>query len=97
MITTVIIPAEVLAEAQAEAKALVVPLSAIVKPTAEGQFAVFVVESSGEKQVARLRPVEVGEVRGNMVAVSKGLTKGEQVVTTGASLLVDGETVRIIP
>jgi multidrug efflux pump subunit AcrA (membrane-fusion protein) len=97
MISTVIIPAEVLAEAQAEAKALVVPLSAIVKPTSEGQFAVFVVESSGEKQVARLRPVEVGEVRGNMVAVSKGLTKGEQVVTTGASLLVDGETVRIIP
>jgi multidrug efflux system membrane fusion protein len=97
MIATVVVRAEDLAAAQAEAGALLVPLSAIVKPTSEGQFAVFVVEGSGEKQVARLRPVELSEVHGNMVAVSKGLTKGEQVVTTGASLLVDGETVRIIP
>src|SRR5262249_50866806 len=59
------------------APVLTVPLTAIVKPNAgDAQYAVLVVE----REVARLRPVELGEVLGNGIAVRKGLNAGEQVV-----------------
>ena len=92
---------------------LTVPLTAVVRftrgsagapggapaptPTADGDYAVFVVEHQGETQIARLRRVELGDVIGNGVAVLKGVQPGESVVVTGATLLVDGERVRIIP
>lgn len=97
MIATVTLPTEDPAAARSEAEALVVPLSAVVRPPESNQFAVFVVEGTGDNLVARMREVEVGQVYGNQVAVSNGLARGERVVVTGASLLADGEAVRIIP
>jgi RND family efflux transporter MFP subunit len=96
-IATVVVPEGNPAAARAEAEALVVPLAAVVKPPQGTQFSVFVVEGQGAKQVAHLRSVEVGEVYGNMVAVRKGLQRGERVVVTGASLLADNEAVQVIP
>jgi RND family efflux transporter MFP subunit len=75
---------------------LTVPLTAVVRSTIGGQFAVAVVQSSGEATVARLRQVELGEVIGNAVAVTKGLSAGEQVVVSGATLLVDGAPIRVL-
>ncbi len=97
MIATVEVPEEDPAAARAQAQALVVPLTAIVKPPQGGLFAVYVVEGPAQQQVARLRVVEVGEVYGNLVAVRKGLERGDRVVVTGASLLVDNEAVQVIP
>lgn len=77
---------------------LTVPLTAIVKPdAADGRYAVLVVEPQGEKTHARLRHVELGEVLGNGIAISKGVALGDRVIVTGASLLVDGDPVRVIP
>jgi RND family efflux transporter MFP subunit len=74
------------------------PLTAIVRSTGgAGDYAAFVVERRGDADVARLRPVQLGEVIGNAVAVTGGISPGERVIVTGASLLVDGETVRLIP
>jgi RND family efflux transporter MFP subunit len=74
------------------------PLTAIVRSTAgDGSYAAFVVERAGATDVARLRQVELGNVVGNGVAVTGGIVPGERVVVTGASLLVDGEAVRVIP
>jgi multidrug efflux system membrane fusion protein len=42
-----------------------------------------------------LRRVELGEVIGNGIAVLNGLKPGERVVVSGATLLVDGEAVRV--
>ena len=44
-----------------------------------------------------VRGVEVGDVYGNMIAVTKGLQLGERVVTTGSTLVKDGDQLRIIP
>ena len=88
-----------------EAKALAsrealpaVRLSAIVRPPGETEgYAVFVVGEEGGRPVARVRKVALGEALGNSIAVVSGLKVGERVIVTGATLLTDGEPVRIVP
>ena len=76
---------------------LTVPLTAVVKSNAAaGSYAVLVVERQGTGEVARLRRVQLGEVMGNGIAVLQGLSRGERVVVSGATLLVDGEIVRVV-
>src|SRR6185503_18978692 len=80
------------------AQPLIVPLSAVVKSAVDSdKYALMVVERKGDAEVARLRTVELGDVMGNGVAVTEGVASGERVVVTGASLLVDGDPVRVIP
>ena len=80
------------------APSLLVPLNAVVRPPGEATgYAVFVVESRGERSVARLRRVELGDVSGNLIRVTSGLQGGESVIVRGATLAVDSQTVRIIP
>jgi multidrug efflux system membrane fusion protein len=77
---------------------LAVPLSAIVRdPRSTNGFAVMIAEGDAEIESARLQAVEVGDVYGNMVAMNKGLQSGERVITTGVSLIRDGDQVRVIP
>ena len=76
----------------------VVPLNAIVKSKDHPDtYAVFVVEERDGKHAARIRNVNLGEAYGNTVAVVDGLKTGERVVTTGSTLIVDGERVKPIP
>lgn len=85
-------------DAPKTADLLTVPLSAVVKPQDQpNAYAVLVVEREADADVARLRSVDLGDVVGNGVAVTNGLTRGDRVVLTGAGLLVDGEPVRVIP
>lgn len=80
------------------AQQLIVPLSAIVKSAVDSdKYALMVVERTADVEIARLRTVELGDVTGNGVAVTQGVASGERVVVTGASLLVDGDPVRVIP
>jgi multidrug efflux pump subunit AcrA (membrane-fusion protein) len=75
-----------------------VPLSAIVRPPDNPTgYAVFVVEGQAGKEVARVRHVKVGTVYGDMIAVPEGVRVGDRVITTGTTLLVDGDQVRVIP
>jgi RND family efflux transporter MFP subunit len=78
------------------ARPLTVPLTAVVRSSIGGRFAVAVIQENGTGTVARLRPVELGEVIGNSVAVTKGVTAGERVVVSGATLLVDGAPIRVL-
>jgi multidrug efflux system membrane fusion protein len=76
----------------------VVPLSAVLRSNrSPSNYGVYVVEDREGRQTARLREVKLGEVFGNMIAAPSGLQPGEQVVVAGATILHDGETVRIIP
>lgn len=69
------------------------PLTAIVRaPKDPRGFAVFVVD----KDVVRLRTVTLGDVVGSGVQVVAGLSPGERVVESGATLVTDGETVRVV-
>jgi len=77
---------------------LTVPLNAVVRsPGDTPGYALLVVESKGDTQIARLRRIELGDVMGNGVAVKNGIAAGDRVIVTGATLLSDGDAVRIIP
>jgi hypothetical protein len=77
---------------------LTVPLSAIVRSTTEAdKYALMVVERQGDTEIARQRTVELGDVTGNGVAVTRGVAAGDRVIVTGANLLIDGDPVRAIP
>jgi RND family efflux transporter MFP subunit len=75
-----------------------VPLTAIVRSTTgNGGYAAFTIERRGDAEVARLRPVALGDVIGNTIVVENGLSVGERVIVTGATLVTDGEAIRVIP
>jgi RND family efflux transporter MFP subunit len=77
---------------------LAVPLSAVVRdPRQPDGFAVMVAQGDSEVESVRLQPVVLGNVYGNMIAASSGIQSGQRVVTTGVSLLKDGDSVRVIP
>jgi multidrug efflux pump subunit AcrA (membrane-fusion protein) len=75
------------------------PLTAFVQAPGgdKDAFAVLVIEGDGAGAHAKLRPVELGDVVGNRVVVTRGLTAGERVVTVGASMITDGERVEVLP
>jgi RND family efflux transporter MFP subunit len=76
----------------------VVPLNAVMKAKSDPNgYAVFVVTEEGGRQVARLRDVKLGESYGNTVAVTEGLKPGDRVITTGGTLVNDGDQVKVIP
>lgn len=75
-----------------------VPIEAIVKPpTGSADYAVFVLDARQGRQIARLRPVTLGDALGHAVVVTRGVSIGDKVIVRGATLVVDGETVRVIP
>jgi multidrug efflux system membrane fusion protein len=98
MIGAVTIDEQHAAAHQTPAPALTVPLNAVVRaPGDTPAYALLVVESKGDTQIARMRRVELGDVLGNGVAVKNGIAAGDRVIVTGATLLSDGDPVRIIP
>jgi multidrug efflux system membrane fusion protein len=72
-----------------------VPLPAIVQ-AGSGRYGVYVVTRGKEGVTARLRPVEIGPVDGTEISVLRGLSDGDEVITSGANLLKDGQTVEIV-
>jgi RND family efflux transporter MFP subunit len=74
-----------------------VPLSAVVAhPGSPGRYAVFVAEGHGDKWVAHLREVALGETHESGVAVH-GVTPGEKVVVVGAVGLNEGDVIQVLP
>jgi RND family efflux transporter MFP subunit len=74
-----------------------VPLESVIRDGRQATgFAVMLAEGNGDKATARLRSVELGDAYGNMIAITKGVTAGDKVVTTGVTLIKDGDTVQII-
>ena len=77
----------------------VVPLGAIVSASdgASKLFNVFVVVRDGDKDVAKRRTVQPGMTYGDMVSITKGLSAGDRVISNGATLVNDGQVVRVVP
>lgn len=75
--------------------ALLVPLSAIVQAK-DGKYGVFTVSDSSRGEVARLHSVEIGAVTGTQISVLHGLEAGDRIITTGANLLKDGQSVEVL-
>ena len=70
--------------------AILIPVAAIQRGT-QGTF-VYVV---GQDQAATIRPVTLGPVSGDIVAIEKGLAAGEQIVTDGTDKLREGAKVEV--
>jgi RND family efflux transporter MFP subunit len=71
-----------------------VPIASIVE--GDGRRAsVFVLNGSGDSQIAKRRPVEVAFIEGTQVAIVGGVAVGEKIVTDGALYLQDGEHVAV--
>jgi len=76
----------------------VVPLNAVIKSKSNANgYAVIVVTEEGGRQLARLRDVKLGESFGNAVAIAEGLKEGDRVITTGGTMVNDGDQVQVIP
>jgi len=74
-----------------------VPLSAIVPfPSEPEHFAVMVAQDRGGTVIATLRKIQLGATQDNSVAV-EGVQPGERVVSVGAQLLRDGDSIQVIP
>jgi RND family efflux transporter MFP subunit len=72
---------------------LTVPLTAVTRVS--GQYFCFVAESGANNSlVARQRPIEVGEVRGNDYVIRSGLKAGERLIVSGIQKIGDGAPVR---
>jgi RND family efflux transporter MFP subunit len=76
---------------------LAVPLASVIRNSSGSGFAVMLAVGSGDTLSARLRPVELGDAYGNVVGISNGLSAGDKVISTGVTLVKDGDTVRAIP
>lgn len=76
----------------------VVPVSAIVRsPEKPEGFAVFVTDSGDESPTVHAREVDIGNVYGNLIAVTRGLTPEDRVVISGAAMIKNGDKVRVVP
>jgi RND family efflux transporter MFP subunit len=92
MITTLVIE-----EAVPEIGSPVIPIGALVSSTKRpGQYAVFVTTREKERTSAHLVEVELGKTLGNLIVIKSGPRLGEQIITSGAGLLRDGEAVEIM-
>ena len=78
-----------------ETAAMRIPISAVVQ-SPDGSYGVFVVSGSAGGAIARLRPIGIGAVAGTDVTVTNGLAPGENIITTGANLLKDGQRVEVL-
>lgn len=77
---------------------MMVPIEAVVRSKNNPKgYALYVVQSKGQTTVAKIRDVSLGEVSGNMIAVTGGVEPGDRIIVTGASMVEDNEKVRIIP
>lgn len=75
----------------------VVSLAAVVRSLKRPNgFAVFMPDGEGDTVRVHTQEVELGPTYGNSIAVEQGLTPGDRVVTYGATIIKDGETVRVI-
>jgi RND family efflux transporter MFP subunit len=71
---------------------LTVPVNAVTR--INGQYFCFVAEQTPNGLVARQKPIQVGEVKGNDYIVKSGLKTGDKLIVSGIQKVADGAPVR---
>ncbi|RPJ56876.1 MAG: efflux RND transporter periplasmic adaptor subunit [Acidobacteria bacterium] len=75
----------------------VIPINSVIRSKrSAGGYAVYVVEDTTGRKVCRLREITLGDTYGNRVIVTAGLKAGENVVTSGATVVQDGDRVQVV-
>lgn len=75
----------------AASNAITIPLN-VVQSDEKGKY-VYVMEKSGQKNIARKKAVVIGQAYGENVEIKSGLSAGEQLVTEGYQNLYDGQVI----
>jgi len=88
---------ELASSQRASARLPVIPINSVIrsKRTPNG-YAVYVVEDSTGRNVCRLREIALGDTHGNRVIVTSGLKVGENVITSGSTMVHDGDRVQVV-
>ena len=82
----------------ADPTGIFVPLAAVIRPLGDTTgYAVYVVRDSSGSTSASLRRISLGDVSGNQIAVTGGLTAGDRVIVRGSTLVADGQSVLVMP
>ena len=71
---------------------LTVPVNAVTR--INGQYFCFVAEQTANGLVARQKPLQVGEVKGNDYIVTSGLKAGDKLIVSGIQKVADGAPVK---
>ena len=71
---------------------LTVPVNAVTR--INGQYFCFVAEQTPNGLVARQKPLQVGEVKGNDYIVTSGLKAGDKLIVSGIQKVADGAPVK---
>lgn len=71
--------------------AIVVPVN-VIQTDEKGKY-VYVVEQSGNKKIARKKPVTVGEIYYNQAEIKSGLASGDKIITEGYQTVYDGQAI----
>jgi membrane fusion protein, multidrug efflux system len=75
-----------------EAKnAIVVPIN-VVQTDEKGKY-VYVMEKSGDKMIAKKKPVNVGEAYNGQIEIKNGLDHNQVIITEGYQTVYDGQTI----
>jgi multidrug efflux system membrane fusion protein len=74
---------------------VMIPLDSIVRAT-DGGFAVYITENKAGTTTVKLTSIKTGEVVGNEVIVTSGLSSGDEVVIVGTAQISDGQTVKVL-
>lgn len=74
------------------APGVTIPVTAVSR--VNGQYFCFVAATEGSGLVARQRPIQVGETRGNDYIVRSGLKAGDRLIIGGIQKIGDGSPVR---
>ncbi|GFE50659.1 hemolysin secretion protein D [Roseobacter cerasinus] len=80
----------VMSTAAGEEQALMIPMTAV---GADPSGAPFVWQVGADNTVSQIL-VDLGDMRGDMVAVTEGLAPGDTIVSAGVSRIIDGMTIR---
>ena len=74
-----------------------IPIHSIVRdPDDPDGFMVYVVKNLDGRLVAQGRKVKIGGVSGNRVSIVEGLTMGDEILSTGANIVTEGDELTII-
>ena len=71
---------------------LTIPINAVSRVS--GQYFCFVAEQGPNGLVARQRPLQVGEIRGNDYIVTGGLKPGDKLIVSGIQKIADGAPIK---
>jgi membrane fusion protein, multidrug efflux system len=66
----------------------------LIRETQAGKY-IYVAKEEKGKLVARRLPVTVGNTYNGLAEITKGITAGEKIITTGFNSLIDGELIQV--